>query len=118
MRPSNVLALDAVAVSGTTAYASAAIECQQLLSVSAHCVSTSTATGAYKLQASNDPKTNIAQNNVPTNWFDIPSATQNVTAGSSTGIPKTELSYEWIRVVYTNATNTGSITIRLKFLGL
>lgn len=118
MRPSNILALDAVAVSSTTAYPSAAIECQQLLAVSAHCVSTSTATGAFKLQASNDPKTNLATNNVPTNWFDIPSATTNVTAASSTGIPKTELCYEWIRVVYTNATNSGAVTIRLKFLGL
>jgi len=118
MRPSNILALNAVAVSGTTAYASAAIECQQLLALSAQCVSTSTATGVLKFQFSNDPKTNLATNNVPTNWIDIPSATVNVTAASTVGIPKTEICYEWVRVVYTNATNSGTVTVRLKFLGL
>lgn len=72
----------------------------------------STASGYYSLQGSDDP-TN------PANFSDIPGATGYVTAsGSSTYlIPKTDLSYQYVRFQYTN-TGAGGFKVILKTIGV
>lgn len=79
---------------------------------------TGSAAGTAKLQASND---NIPGDYVtlqtPTNWTDIPSATVTVTTAGSVLIPKLDLSYQYIRVVYTN-TGTGTVQAVLSVLGI
>lgn len=69
--------------------------------------------GTLKLQASNDEPVN---NTPPTNWSDIPSATVSVSAAGAFLIPKTDLCYQWVRVVYTNS-GTGTISVVFKALG-
>lgn len=94
---------------------SAAIDANQLLSISVQSVSTGTAAGTLKLQFSNDAPSNIS---APTNWTDIPSATVSVTAASTVGIAKTELCYRFVRVVYTFTSGTGTITANIMALSL
>lgn len=81
-------------------------------SVQIACVGAGSA-GTMKIQASNDDPVNGA---APTNWSDIPSATVTVNAAGAFLIPKTDLCYQWIRVVYTNS-GTGTISAILKALG-
>lgn len=72
------------------------------------------AAGTLKLQASNDESE--ASNFVPTNWSDIPSASVAVSGAGAFLIPKTDLCYQWVRLVYTN-TGSGSISVVFKALG-
>lgn len=111
------IGLSAVAVSSTTAYTSDAIDAQLLVSASVQVITTGTATGAAKLQMSNDQTSAQNVKFTPTNWTDIASATASITAAGSVLIPKTDLSYRWIRVVYTNATNTGTLSVQVNGIG-
>jgi hypothetical protein len=80
----------------------------------------SSAAGTVKLQASNDfsQAANIG-NFQPTNWSDIPGATATVTAGATVLIPYTQLSYGWIRAVWTETTpGTSMITLNIAPQGL
>jgi hypothetical protein len=72
-------------------------------------------TATYKLQASND-KGNPQSNFVPTNWFDIPSATVTISGSGVKAIPKTDICYNWIRVVQTGG-GTGAATSNLFAVG-
>lgn len=104
---------------GTAAasFTSNAISARELLSCSVQANGTGAgAAGTMKLQASNDPDS-IAGNAQPSNWTDIPSATATIAGATSVMIPKTDLCYEWVRVVYTN-TGTGTVGISFKALGL
>src|SRR5579872_4422788 len=86
-----------------------AIPTQNVLSVSAQAVATGgSVAGTAKLQASNDNVT-TGSGAVPTNWTDIASATVSVSAAGTFLIPKTEICYQWIRVVYTNSGTGGTI---------
>lgn len=70
--------------------------------------------GTLIIQASNDdPKASGA---VPTNWSAIPSATVTITGAGAYLIPKTDLCYQYVRVVYTN-TGTGTVSCVFKALG-
>lgn len=111
--------MNAVAVSGTTVYRSNPIDTALCVAGSVQIVSTGTATGAAKLQASNDecPAGNLPKNFVPANWTDIPSATVSVTGAGTFLIPKIDLSYRWVAVVYTNATNTGNVSAQFNGIG-
>lgn len=72
------------------------------------------AAGTLQLQASNDdPK---ASNAVPTNWSNISGAAVTVSGAGAMLIPKTDLCYQWVRLVYTN-TGTGTISVVFKALG-
>lgn len=68
--------------------------------------------GTMKLQASNDD----VPGQPPANWSDIASATVTISAIGTGLIPKTEICYQWVRVVYTN-TGTGTISVVIKALG-
>lgn len=96
---------------------SAAISAENLFQISAQIAAVGAgAAGTMKLQASNDVNENFVVQFVPTNWSDIPSATIAVTAPGAFLIPKTEICYQWVRVVYTN-TGTGTISVVIKALG-
>jgi len=93
----------------------AAIAALNLLYCSAQIATTGGgAGGTLKLQASNDEP--VAASAVPTNWNDIPSASVVVAGAGSFMIPKIDLCYQWVRVVYTN-TGTGTISVVFKAIG-
>src|ERR1044072_5180443 len=83
-----------------------AVFAAQLFYVSFQVVSPASSTATYKLQASNDQGDKI-KGFTPTNWFDIPSATVTIAGAGTEAIPKTDICYNWIRLVQTGA-GTGS----------
>jgi len=101
---------------------SSKIDANQLVSASFHAFFSDTdAAGTVKIQASNDPTVagNIAADFTPTNWIDIPNATGTVTAGSAVLITIAQLSYRWLRVIFTKSNaGTGTITVNLNALGI
>lgn len=94
-----------------------AVPAERLYSCSAQISATGSAAGTLKLQASNDVSGADGLPGPPINWNDIPSATAAVSGAGPVLIPKTDLTYQWIRVVYTN-TGTGTISVRLKVWGI
>lgn len=106
-----VVALNAADAS--TNQTSAAIDTREDVYISVHNISTGTATGTVKLQASND---SITSGTTPTNWVDIPSATVSITAASNTTIPSQLCNYNYVRVVFTFTAGTGTITSKVKTL--
>lgn len=110
MRPTNDTILATVSASGTTVYTSATPQdTAQILAGSVQVVSTG-AVGTAKLQASNDKKN-------PTNWTDISGATVSVTGAGTFLIPKMDLCYRFIQLVYTNSSGTGSVTANFQGIG-
>ena len=93
---------------------SAAIPALNLFYCSAQIAATGSAAGTMKLQASNDSSDAI--NFAPANWSDIPSATVSVSGTGAFIIPKTDLCYQYVRIVYSNS-GTGTISIVFKALG-
>lgn len=101
---------------------SAAIDCSDVLQISVQAVSTGTPTATVKIQASNDtPIGKPGQNGVPwvpTNWTDVPSATVSLSAAGSKLIPKTDLCYQFIRIVFTSSSgDTGTTAVNIKTIG-
>lgn len=115
MRPSYFESFVAKAVSSTTTYHGDPMRCDQMVSASVQIIMTgSSVTGSATFEFSNDPFT---EGN-PTNWVKIPGTENTVAIDGSTalvyGIPAQDISYNWIRVSYTNATNSGTITAQIK----
>jgi hypothetical protein len=99
----------------TASHNGAAIDANQLVSASFQAVfGDSGVSGTVKVQASNDiynARYNFPEGNfVPTNWTDIPNASASITSGGSALITIAQMSYRWIRVVFTYTTG-GSSTI-------
>lgn len=70
-----------------------------------------TANGAFKLQGSTD--SSLSQNHQgtwPVNWTDIDDSSSTVTTGS-TGYNVTDVMYNWVRVVYTDASGGTSTAV-------
>ena len=108
----NIIPLQAAAT-----ITSAAIDARNLFYCSAQAIATGAgAAGTLKLQASDDIAGADGNSGSPSNWSDIPSATVSVSAAGAFLIPKTDLCYQWVRVVYTNS-GTGTINVRFKALG-
>jgi hypothetical protein len=53
---------------------------------------------------------NFSVNFVPTNWVDLASATVTVASGATSIIPKTDMCYQYMRLVWTRTGGTGSFT--------
>lgn len=90
-----------------------AVDANQLISASFQIIfGDATATGTFKLQASNDiPGTYYEPTPfVPTNWTDIPSATTAIALGASALISLATMNYRWVRAVYTSSSG-GSTTV-------
>lgn len=77
---------------------------------SAQIATTGSAAGTLVIQASNDDTPGTP----PANWGTI--ATVTITGAGSFLIPKTDLCYQWVRLVYTNS-GTGTISAVFKALG-
>lgn len=118
MRNTNFISLSSSDITGSPA--SAAIDANQLFACSVQgVVAGSSPVGALKIQASND--VSIAGNLetfVPTNWTDIGMSAQVSVSGAGTVlIPKIDLSYRWIRIVFTFTSGTGTITAKVNASG-
>jgi hypothetical protein len=91
------------------------IDVRQIFAGSIHVVAAGTdPVGSVKVQVSND---NVTPPQLPTNAVDLGSATVAVSAAGQFLIPRLELSYGWLRVVYTKTSGTGTITAKLNAQG-
>lgn len=112
MRPSNILLLNALDISSNQA--SAAIVTDFVNSISAQAVLTgSSPNGTLKFQGSNDA---VFAPNTPTNWNDI-GTTATITDVGVYLIPKFDVCYSYVRLVWTKSSGTGTITAYSKAVG-
>lgn len=110
MRPTNDPILATVAASGTNVYTSATPQdTSQVVAGSVQVISTG-AVGTAKLQVSNDKKN-------PSNWTDLSGATVSVSGAGAFLIPKVDLCYRYIQLVYTNSSGSGNITANFQGIG-
>jgi hypothetical protein len=109
MRNTNVAALSAANVNAD--HNSSAIDASQLVNASVQVLMTgSSPTGTVKVQASNDLPFAVT-------WTDITSISVAVSAATSYLIPKFDVSYQWIRVVYAHTSGTGTVSAVLSAKG-
>lgn len=85
-----------------------------LFSCSVMGVATGSAAGTIVLQASNDDFVSGAE--TPINFAAITGATVSVSGAGTVIIPKLDVCYQWLRIVYTN-TGTGTISVVFKAIG-
>lgn len=111
MRQENIHIILAQAAATVT---TAAIDSRNLFACSAQITATGAGAGTLIIQASNDDPT--SPTTPPTNWSPIPLATITVTSAGAFLIPRIELCYQYVRLVYTN-TGTGTISVVFKALG-
>lgn len=116
MRCQNVVALSAIDASVASSVSSA-IDAHLLFNMSVQVIAAGAPVGVVKIQVSNDEGSSIPVPFTPTNWTDLPSATVSVAAAGTVLIPKLDLCYNYIRIVYTKTSGTGSITAQVKSLG-
>lgn len=94
----------AQAITGTNAYTSAVIPLDRISLVAIVLTTTSTATGSAKLQGTVDGAT----------WVDLANSGQStflsVSGANSYYWNLTDIAFKKLRVVYTNATNSGTIS--------
>lgn len=98
--------LDAQAISSTNTVTSSAIQLDYLSFVALQITTTGTATGSAKIQASIDGTT----------WMDAPNsgntANKTVSGAASQYWDVANVSVRYMRVSYTNATNSGTLTVK------
>jgi hypothetical protein len=119
MLPNNVAPFSAIPANASKN--SAFLWADKMLRVSVQAVATAANVGSIQMQFSNDAITGSQGAQVaPTNWTNLGSP---VTLSGTTpvAIPYMEVSYEYLRLVYTDAssgTATGTVTARLVSKGL
>lgn len=106
-------------VTATGASGSKIFDASFMFAISAVATSTGTEAGTLKFQASNDKRTGMQDTGADiTNWVDITGATVAITSGGGPYIiPKFDVSYSWIRMVYTHGSGAGIVTARMKSIG-
>ncbi|GAC1502082.1 MAG: hypothetical protein NVS1B10_06690 [Candidatus Saccharimonadales bacterium] len=111
------LCITILSASDATSQTGPAIDANQLVSASFQSIfGDVTAAGSVKLQASNDA---VVAPALPTNWSDIPSATATVTAGVCPMIVIPNMTFRYIRAVFTQTTaGTTTVTVKINALGL
>jgi hypothetical protein len=114
MRQSSIPSIPTQVVTATIN--SAPINTENIFNGSFHAIVNGSLTGIVKVQASND--SSLVPTN-PINWSDIPSASIAVTNTGTYLIPKIDICYEFIRVVFVYTSGSGSPTIQVntKLLG-
>ena len=113
MRSTNYVAIPTQVIAAGSVN-SAAIHVPNTFAISAQVIAaTGGVAGTLKFQASNDSPEDVP---TPVNWTDIASQTVAVTGVGTFLIPKFDISYEFVRVVYT-ASSSGTITVKIKALG-
>lgn len=104
--------MSAQAATGTNAYTSGALKIEGCSGYAGVITTTGTLTGTAKLQSSLDGTT----------YVDLPNSgsTANiaVSGAASYQFNVADAFYNYVRVVYTNATNTGTVTITLNAKGV
>lgn len=112
-----VLATNAV-MTGTTVVNSTPVQTCDMLYFSIQCIWASTPTGTFKVQACNDASTPTSS----TTWTDLTNGTSVILngtqpAGSAGSLifsnPALGVPWNWIRLVYTNGSSTGTFSARL-----
>jgi hypothetical protein len=120
MRIANDLAVDAGSMTGTATINSDPIWLGFAAGVAIQAVWTGTPNGSFKLQCSIDSQEPTPGNSTPTitNWEDVADSSTTVTgaAGSYTW-NVSDAYFRWIRVVYTNTSSTGTLTVRFNTKG-
>ncbi len=112
MKKGNKDVFSAQAVSGTTAYTSSAMNLELCNGYCGVLTTTGTATGTLKIQGSNDGVT----------YVDLPNS--GTTANIAVAAPASYLFnvinvyYNYVRCVYTNATNSGTISLNMNIKGV
>lgn len=106
------LAFSATSVSSTNVYTSAAIDASSVFAASVQVVSAgSNPNGTVTLQYSNDiVNAGVAQ----TNWSTVGSATVALTNNGVYKIDKQDISAMFLRLSYTNASGSGTLTAVIK----
>jgi len=116
MRNAPVLAINGVTNSGTTPINSDPIPMSQAWGASATAALTSTLAGTLKMQVSCDPPKTPAASIV---WQDLPNATSGaISAGGNGLIPKNDMSYQWLRLVFTPSAGNGKVTCNANVSGI
>lgn len=112
MRIANDLAASGAAMAGTDVVVSDPIWIGHAGGYAIQAVWSGTPTGSFKLQSSVDPQEPRAGITPSiSNWEDIPSATGS--ASGAAGMKTWNIAdayYPWVRLVYTNASSTGTLT--------
>lgn len=94
-----------------TSFNGIALELTNMFGYSIQIEWSGTATGAFKLQGSSDSSlTQNHQGTWPINWTDIDDSSTVVTT-SSLGYNVTDVMYNWVRLVYTDASGGTSAAI-------
>lgn len=104
-----------IPVQSAATITTAAIDSRNLFSCSVQAAATGAAGGTLSLQASNDIAGQDGFPGSPSNWSEI--ATVSVTSSGAFMIPKTDLCYQQLRLVYTNS-GSGTISVVFKALGV
>lgn len=89
----------------TASFETTPVNLSEAIGYSFQAVFSGTPNGAFKLQASND------DNGSPTNWSDIASSSVTVSAAGSAMWNNDGAHYQWVRIVYTFTSGTGSCDI-------
>lgn len=117
MKSNTIVALNAADASADASYV---WNTASVIQASLQCVVTGASTGTLKLQFSNDVTDPTSPNGTaPSNWTDISGASITVAAAGVTGLPKMDLAYGWIKVVWTkNNGSAGTISVNLRAVGV
>jgi hypothetical protein len=75
------------------------------------------AAGTLKAQVSNDvPPNGNPLGFIATNWVDLPSATVTVASGATSIVPMpVNMTYRWMRLVWTKTAGAGTITVNVNY---
>ena len=112
MKTANKDVFSAVAVTGTNAYTSNAIDIDLCNGYCGVLTTTGTLTGTLKLQGSND---NVIYVDLPNSGT---TANIAVSGAASHLFNVINVYYNYVRCVYTNATNSGTITLNMNIKGV
>lgn len=100
---------------------SAVIDANQLINASFQAIFDDAGpTGTFKIQASLDVSA-VGNPFTPTNWIDIAGASASITLGSAALISINNMSYRWLRAVWTRASGGAAdknITVTLFAIGV
>lgn len=111
--------VNAVALSGSDAASinGVSIDANQLIAISFQAVFGDTsAAGTLQIQMSNDICSDSYQpgNFVPSHWTNVPNGSASITAGASAVVFLPQISFRWIRAIYTSSV-AGTSTIAVNF---
>ncbi len=107
--------LQTTATSMGTSFNMRALYLGHIVNYSVQLTFTGTPTGSFKLQCSDDPgmpdggQTPQALN--VTNWTDVAGSSQSITTAGNIAYNVQNAGYNWVRVVYTASSSTGSLTV-------